>query len=149
MKFYFFIFISLYLSYINTYTRIIYFFVNYTVTTEIYTYLHTLSLNDALPISQVRDGQRAVAAVQLAAAAGIAFGTHETGQHAGPVQAVGALRGPVVVRSEEHTSELQSLMRISYAVFCLKKNNKYTNIILTQNIVMTLISHMLHVQHIR
>src|SRR3546814_4193563 len=33
-------------------------------------------------------------------------------------------------RSEEHTSELQSLMRISYAVFCLKKkkkNNKHTN----------------------
>src|SRR3546814_1523421 len=31
-----------------------------------------------------------------------------------------------VARSEEHTSELQSLMRISYAVFCLKKkNNKY------------------------
>src|SRR3546814_3021973 len=27
------------------------------------------------------------------------------------------------LRSEEHTSELQSLMRISYAVFCLKKNN--------------------------
>src|SRR3546814_3564386 len=32
-------------------------------------------------------------------------------------------------RSEEHTSELQSLMRISYAVFCLKKNTikNYTN----------------------
>src|SRR3546814_8013322 len=29
-----------------------------------------------------------------------------------------------VPRSEEHTSELQSLMRISYAVFCLKKKNK-------------------------
>src|SRR3546814_5734859 len=29
------------------------------------------------------------------------------------------------VRSEEHTSELQSLMRISYTVFCLKKKNKY------------------------
>src|SRR3546814_4648264 len=28
-------------------------------------------------------------------------------------------------RSEEHTSELQSLMRISYAVFCLKKTNKH------------------------
>src|SRR3546814_6559294 len=28
------------------------------------------------------------------------------------------------VRSEEHTSELQSLMRISYAVFCLQKKNK-------------------------
>src|SRR3546814_6603706 len=34
-------------------------------------------------------------------------------------------------RSEEHTSELQSLMRISYAVFCLKK--KKTNTILTNN----------------
>src|SRR3546814_1385994 len=34
--------------------------------------------------------------------------------------------GTVVARSEEHTSELQSLMRISYAVFCLKKkkNNR-------------------------
>src|SRR3546814_9222067 len=31
---------------------------------------------------------------------------------------------PAVSRSEEHTSELQSLMRISYAVFCLKKKNK-------------------------
>src|SRR3546814_1145511 len=35
-----------------------------------------------------------------------------------------------VDRSEEHTSELQSLMRISYAVFCLNKNNK-TNIDIT------------------
>src|SRR3546814_7120758 len=33
-------------------------------------------------------------------------------------------RGPVGFRSEEHTSELQSLMRISYAVFCLKKKNQ-------------------------
>src|SRR3546814_5030081 len=33
------------------------------------------------------------------------------------------------VRSEEHTSELQSLMRISYAVFCLKKKIKYNRII--------------------
>src|SRR3546814_9972258 len=31
----------------------------------------------------------------------------------------------VTARSEEHTSELQSLMRISYAVFCLKKKNEY------------------------
>src|SRR3546814_1248413 len=37
-----------------------------------------------------------------------------------------------VIRSEEHTSELQSLMRISYAVFCLKKKNNTTlNITLT------------------
>src|SRR3546814_2272378 len=32
-------------------------------------------------------------------------------------------------RSEEHTSELQSLMRISYAVFCLKKKNKNKRLI--------------------
>src|SRR3546814_10520213 len=30
----------------------------------------------------------------------------------------------VIMRSEEHTSELQSLMRISYAVFCLKNKNR-------------------------
>src|SRR3546814_4375331 len=35
-----------------------------------------------------------------------------------------AERSKVGIRSEEHTSELQSLMRISYAVFCLKKKNK-------------------------
>src|SRR3546814_2693902 len=40
---------------------------------------------------------------------------------ASAVQRAGRL---VVKRSEEHTSELQSLMRISYAVFCLKKKKK-------------------------
>src|SRR3546814_5815082 len=35
---------------------------------------------------------------------------------------------PARTRSEEHTSELQSLMRISYAVFCLKKHKKKTKI---------------------
>src|SRR3546814_9549553 len=58
--------------------------------------------------------------------------------------AIGALRGPkhgganeVAMdiisryRSEEHTSELQSLMRISYAVFCLKKKTKTHDIIHT------------------
>src|SRR3546814_3955163 len=40
-------------------------------------------------------------------------------------KAAPARRGAIVrrARSEEHTSELQSLMRISYAVFCLKKKN--------------------------
>src|SRR3546814_2905945 len=38
--------------------------------------------------------------------------------------------GVYAIRSEEHTSELQSLMRISYAVFCLKKKN---NIIRAHN----------------
>src|SRR3546814_5977965 len=36
-------------------------------------------------------------------------------------------------RSEEHTSELQSLMRISYAVFCLKKKTKTLNNIMTHD----------------
>src|SRR3546814_9800769 len=44
------------------------------------------------------------------------------------VQVLGAILAGVLLghyaRSEEHTSELQSLMRISYAVFCLKKKNK-------------------------
>src|SRR3546814_9784543 len=46
--------------------------------------------------------------------------------------AVAAARSPfetAMIKSEEHTSELQSLMRISYAVFCLKKKKNNT----TQN----------------
>src|SRR3546814_5975204 len=43
------------------------------------------------------------------------------GQDARSLEAVG--------RSEEHTSELQSLMRISYAVFCLKKKKNNTNVL--------------------
>src|SRR3546814_6096065 len=44
----------------------------------------------------------------------------------GTPSGVGFSRKPPIFmkRSEEHTSELQSLMRISYAVFCLKKKNK-------------------------
>src|SRR3546814_2914949 len=52
-------------------------------------------------------------------------------QHAEAHEQLGAVRqagevagGADGVRSEEHTSELQSLMRISYAVFCLKKKKK-------------------------
>src|SRR3546814_5004094 len=42
---------------------------------------------------------------------------------------VAAIERPLrTARSEEHTSELQSLMRISYAVFCLKKKNKNKNL---------------------
>src|SRR3546814_7558802 len=37
------------------------------------------------------------------------------------------IHGATMARSEEHTSELQSLMRISYAVFCLKQKTKPTN----------------------
>src|SRR3546814_3057842 len=45
---------------------------------------------------------------------------------AGALVGVGVIVGCGVTRSEEHTSELQSLMRISYAVFCLKqKKSRY------------------------
>src|SRR3546814_7662215 len=46
----------------------------------------------------------------------------------GLADAVARLEGlEGIARSEEHTSELQSLMRISYAVFCLKKKKQNTN----------------------
>src|SRR3546814_7577355 len=48
-------------------------------------------------------------------------------QMAGSVKGRKAARHATSDRSEEHTSELQSLMRISYAVFCLKKKNKKIN----------------------
>src|SRR3546814_5157947 len=64
---------------------------------------------------------------------GIGRGTGETGQDFVLVKAAyfagrtlddDVAQGDLAVRSEEHTSELQSLMRISYAVFCLKKTRK-------------------------
>src|SRR3546814_9586604 len=55
-----------------------------------------------------------------------------------------AVGGPAKVRSEEHTSELQSLMRISYAVFCLKKNTKQHNLYHTDNLLLSnLIYHII------
>src|SRR3546814_5802601 len=44
--------------------------------------------------------------------------------HHAPVAPAEGSPGGAKERSEEHTSELQSLMRISYAVFCLKKKNR-------------------------
>src|SRR3546814_2684317 len=44
------------------------------------------------------------------------------------LKAIAAKPDAVLIRSEEHTSELQSLMRISYAVFCLKKQKKKLHI---------------------
>src|SRR3546814_3185153 len=49
---------------------------------------------------------------------------HDIAKHGGAMVRIDLHVDPIV-RSEEHTSELQSLMRISYAVFCLKKK-KYT-----------------------
>src|SRR3546814_1993437 len=51
-------------------------------------------------------------------------GVVPVGQAAGSWREVRHLTAVGAPRSEEHTSELQSLMRISYAVFCLKKKNE-------------------------
>src|SRR5213075_3571768 len=76
---------------------IFFFFFNDTATTEIYTTRHTLSLHDALPISccSSRNCHPSITGIQRSSK-----------------------------RSEEHTSELQSRLVISYAVFCLKKKKK-------------------------
>src|SRR6184192_2684476 len=80
------------------------FFFNDTATTEIYTSIDTLSLHDALPISGLGRAAR-----------------HQWLCRRVPDPAR---------RSEEHTSELQSPIDISYAVFCLKKKkiNESANI---------------------
>src|SRR3546814_8664660 len=78
----------------------------------------TLSLHDALPIwpkvNAMLNGLGVTRFDQIAAwtDADIAAMDKRLGNFSGRI------------RSEEHTSELQSLMRISYAVFCLKKKNK-------------------------
>src|SRR3546814_6956144 len=47
----------------------------------------------------------------------------DIGRIASPISTTPSTPSSQTLRSEEHTSELQSLMRISYAVFCLKKKN--------------------------
>src|SRR3546814_5914871 len=56
-----------------------------------------------------------------------------SGRHCCLADRVGSAERPDPDRSEEHTSELQSLMRISYAVFCLKKKNQIRT--MTQSII--------------
>src|SRR3546814_5605497 len=53
---------------------------------------------------------------------GSAQGAVDAGSYT--IEVSGLSSGNYAIRSEEHTSELQSLMRISYAVFCLKKKNE-------------------------
>src|SRR3546814_8681459 len=81
------------------------------------------ALLQKIPAGKLGEGQDIAAAVAFLASAEAAYITGQT-------------------RSEEHTSELQSLMRISYAVFCLKKNKyKQTqNWQISPNTVLILIS---------
>src|SRR3546814_7677384 len=101
---------------------------NDTATHESYTDWHTLSLHGALP-------DCGSGAVQCAAALGLWQVLRRENIDIDMV--VGCSGGSIYAsvmalgydpRSEEHTSELQSLMRISYAVFCLKKTIPLKNI---------------------
>src|SRR3546814_9304679 len=89
-----------------------YCFFNESSTTEIYTYVHTLSLHDALPISGLAMEQMFQATTDV-----VDRKMREVWNKSTEIAAI---------RSEEHTSELQSLMRSSYAVFCLKKKTDHT-----------------------
>src|SRR3546814_6697232 len=142
---------------------VVFFCFNDTATTEIYTYGHTLSLPDALPIfpgvEQVAEQHRIFATgegVAVVEAQAVRRQAPEVDQHVGGVRvvdlgtvgeatgfeeasgdqpvrgAVGEDRlhraesgggGAALRRSEEHTSELQSLMGSSYAVFSSNKTN--------------------------
>src|SRR3546814_7962762 len=67
---------------------------------------------------------REVVAMHPAALGDREFGKHARFELRSIIAGLGDFFG---IRSEEHTSELQSLMRISYAVFCLKKKKKQPN----------------------
>src|SRR3546814_4818597 len=107
---------------------------NRAATTEIYTCGHTLSLHDALPISRWRSSPAATVppCARPTIFSGATRPQRSSRSTASPAPA------PEAERSEEHTSELQSLMRISYAVFCLKKT-------LNNHIIHLFILHLLSI----
>src|SRR3546814_5163139 len=91
-----------------------YFFFNVTATTKIYTYCTTLPQHDALPIWwRIIGGNQA-----------FQDGLYDLPNMHRPIVFAIKTIGKRRNRSEEHTSELQPLMRISYSVFCLQKKNK-------------------------
>src|SRR3546814_4354683 len=81
---------------------------------------------DAPPVVIDSAPPRLAAKIEQATAQGAEFIVIDTPPHADS-----AASAAVEARSEEHTSELQSLMRISYAVFCLKKKKKKQLIVYT------------------
>src|SRR3546814_2197978 len=120
-----------------------FYFFNDTATTESYTYGLTLSQHDALPISApiwapMKRSKRVVPIPVMTASTSTLMPeetmwprTRSAMKAVRPKKAKGMSTKPASVtslnRSEEHTSELQSLMRISYAVFCLKKKKQQQN----------------------
>src|SRR3546814_4510450 len=95
-----------------------YFFFIDTATTEIYTNCPPLSRHDALPIC---DRLIPLAGAVVQQADTVPGAPLRRIEFCRPLQ----VKQGCLLRSEEHTSELQSLMRILYAVFCLKNNKQY------------------------
>src|SRR3546814_4645273 len=108
------------------------FIVNGSASTGFYTNCHTLALHDALRIAAEFDEERKQWVVRAADGSTVratflvpctGFGSKP---YVPPIPGLDSFRGVCHHRSEEHTSELQSLMRISYAVFCSKTKNATT-----------------------
>src|SRR3546814_2673163 len=124
-------------------------FFNDTATTEIYTYGHTLSLHSALPIAEL-----CMSTTAAAASSTPAIPREARSKNAEPASVRRTVRAerlsnrtPSSCRSEEHTSELQSLMRISSAVFGLKNKTNpslvaYLNPTTTQPTVQSLLDNI-------
>src|SRR3546814_6157081 len=111
----------------------VFFYFKYPPTTEIYTYVHTLSLHDALPICSMPG--KGVVVLEANFADTASEGSAMAGASLEDVLQLRYTLEPFIVglvaqsisskeRAEEHTSELKSLMLISYAVFCLKKKHR-------------------------
>src|SRR3546814_10077122 len=114
-----------------------------TATNETYTDGHTLSLHvvrrllrasTLTPISIDVRHARLTAALKISTSPPRAGAMKCTASTLAVTQTPPAWRSATTAakrRSEEHTSELQSLMRISYAVFCSQKQNNHTIMVLT------------------
>src|SRR3546814_10286974 len=97
-------------------------------------FIETIGIEPALLVRHMEVDRPQVLEVESEMIAGVdrhglgdAAGQHERARRDLPISLPEHVRQERDTRSEEHTSELQSLMRISYAVFCLKKKKKNTH----------------------
>src|SRR3546814_2439168 len=96
-------------------------------------------------LGAVRRGEQLLPLVERREAEGRDVGLEEA--HRMRVEGRDDRGKPLVLRSEEHTSELQSLMRISYAVFCLKKKTHANKLIKdTTQVRLSTVSHFIDLQ---
>src|SRR3546814_3034971 len=111
-----------------------FFMCNDASTTEIYTYCHTLSLLDALPIcygqllAELDHRIRPNLGLSVTCDGDGTFSPACRTSENPEIVVWGDSYAMHLVRSEVHTSDIQSLMRISYAVFCLNTNSAVNTI---------------------